>query len=563
MKLTVGRKIFFSFAIIMALLLEVTIFVTFSFDKVEKSADQIIYDAIPISQKTSSLLTDLVNQETGVRGYVATGEKMYLEPYHAGKESIRTTLDEIDLLLHNYPIMAELINKAKPQIFALDEYFQSLIDLVDNGNLELARSVVSDGKILFDSYRETHAEITRDIAKIIEDSHHGIVDSQSSAVVMISSVLVFALAITILLALLLIRSISRPVKKASLAMTRIAEGDLTVEEIKTKNKDEIGVMIHTFNQMVRNLKDLVSAVGDNSDHIAAMSEQLSSSTDQNMLAIEHITSTMEEIATGSNTQADSVEDTKHLVNNLSDKISELTRNAMFMSDSSIKASESANDGHKHIDEAVKQMQEIDLTVNNSAEVVSQLGEQIQEIGSIVGVINSIANQTNLLALNAAIEAARAGEAGRGFSVVAEEVRVLAEQSTTATKNISSIIATIQEGAEKAITEMGKGTTAVNKGSEIVGLAGGAFNQILTSIKQLSDQIKAATHAMEDINRNSENMVSNMNQVSKITQVTASGTQTALSSIEEQAASMEEITAASNTLAGMAEELQSVVGKFNY
>ncbi len=360
---------------------------------------------------------------------------------------------------------------------------------------------------------------------------------------------------------LLTRIISKPMRKASQALKQIAEGDLTVESITTKSSDEIGEMIHSLNMMVTALRTLVRTVGDNSEQIASMSEELSSGTDQNMYAIEHITTTMEEISAGANTQSQKVEDTSNLMSELSGKIQELSSAAMVMSESSVSATDAAKKGQQHIDDVVEQMKFIDTTVNDSANVVEKLGDKIQQIGSIIEVINSIASQTNLLALNAAIEAARAGEAGKGFTVVAEEVRILAEQSNTATKNISNIIIEIQKDATNAIAEMNKGTTAVSQGSEIVNYSGSSFNQILASISELSNQIQATSMAMNEINEHSEKMVININDVSQIAYTTSSGTQTALSSIEEQSASMEEITAASNTLASMAEELQTELAKF--
>lgn len=561
MKITIGKKIVGSFSVVFALLIILVGFSFLQLSRIHQNTRVIIDESIPLSGTADNLLMNLMNQETGVRGFVATGDEAYLEPYYIGKDGIAKDLEIIAPYLDNHPIMAGLIEEAKPKIKAIEEYFASVIDLVSSGNIETARTVMGDGKKLFDDYRATDMKILQDIEKLTNDTWLDIQHSQEAAKKVIFIVMMVACAITICIVILLTRSISKPMKKAVQTLNKIAEGDLTVEAIKTKKSDEIADMIRSLNAMIVSLKGLVSTVGESSEQIASMSEQLSSATDQNMYAIEHITTTVEEIATGANTQSNKVEDTNKIVNLLSEKIHEMTMNAKIMSQSSMNANATAKEGHKHIDQAIDQMKFIDVTVNNSAAVVAKLGEKIQQIGSIIGVINNIAAQTNLLALNAAIEAARAGEAGRGFTVVAEEVRGLAEQSNAATKNISSIITEVQQDAKNAIEEMGKGTNAVSQGSEVVNYAGGAFNQILSVVDDLTKQIQDATIAIEEIDQNSEKMVSNVNEVSEIAQATSSGTQTALSSIEEQAASMEEINAASNTLASMAEELQTELSKF--
>lgn len=561
MKMTVAKKIVFSFCAILALLASIAGISFYELNRIEVESSQIINDAIPVGQAASGLLTELTNEETGIRGYLATGDENFLEPYHAGREGVRNNIKIIESHLEGHPIMAELIKEAKPKIDEIEKYFESQIALIKSGQLEKARLNTGDGKQFFDSYRETHKKILQDVDKLTNDAWNVVKNAQEAARIRIMAVVSIALVAAIILAYLLIRSISVPVKNASEAMVRVAAGDLTVKKIEKKSTDEIGIMIDTFNKMVENLKDLVGKVGENSEQIASMSEELSSNTDQNMRTIEHIATTMDEMAIGANTQTEKVENTNAIMENLSMKIQEVTSNAKVVSQTSVEAADSANEGHKQIEEVMDQMKTINDVVSNSAETVTELGEKIRQIGSIVEVITNIANQTNLLALNAAIEAARAGDAGKGFAVVADEVRKLAEQSGTATDDISRIVNEIQQDATKAVNEMSNGTQAVKQGAEVVNYAGGSFKQILSAIDKVTTQIQEVSTSMQEINKNSESMVGNMSEVFKIAQLTSAGSQTAVASIEEQFASMEEITSASNTLASMAEELQSVVIQF--
>ncbi|BCJ86548.1 hypothetical protein skT53_15330 [Effusibacillus dendaii] len=219
------------------------------------------------------------------------------------------------------------------------------------------------------------------------------------------------------------------------------------------------------------------------------------------------------------------------------------------------------EGNQAIRTAISQMNSIQNTVSGLAKVITGLGERSQEIGQIVEAITSIASQTNLLALNAAIEAARAGEHGRGFAVVADEVRKLAEQSSISAQQISELIATIQEETNKAVESMERGTKEVSEGITAVNLAGESFEQIGHSITDVSSQMQEVSAASKQMSTNSQQVIKSIDTISEITESTAAGAQNVSAASEEQLATMEEITASANALAQMAEELQKIVMKF--
>lgn len=218
-------------------------------------------------------------------------------------------------------------------------------------------------------------------------------------------------------------------------------------------------------------------------------------------------------------------------------------------------------GSNAVDNAIVQMNQIQRTVESSAEAVAELGNRSKEIGVIVDTISGIAAQTNLLALNAAIEAARAGEQGRGFAVVAEEVRKLAEQSQIAAKQISELIRDIQDRTDQAVVVMTAGTAEVQKGNAVVDQAGASFTEIQRQIEEVAAITQKIAQGLTQAVEASKQVLGATQEVDEIGRDIAGQAQNISAATEEQSASMEEIAASSQSLANIAAELQKAVRKF--
>jgi len=267
------------------------------------------------------------------------------------------------------------------------------------------------------------------------------------------------------------------------------------------------------------------------------------------------------VATGASHQVDAVEQAVSVVQEMTMAINHIASNSHNVSEKSGETARAAAAGGEAVLQATNQMQVIKNSVTQSAEVVGKLGERSQQIGEIVDVISGIAGQTNLLALNAAIEAARAGEQGRGFAVVADEVRKLAEQSHEAAQKISIIVRDIQSETNIAVRAMNQGTVEVARGTEVIAATGDRFTFIVTMVQQLNSQIQEISAATEELSASSDEVVRSVDSIRTVASDTAADTQTISAAAEEQSASMEEIASSSQALAHMAGDLQAVVSKF--
>jgi methyl-accepting chemotaxis protein len=262
-------------------------------------------------------------------------------------------------------------------------------------------------------------------------------------------VTVVAMLISLGLGLWTARMIVKPLQVIVARVEEVAGGNLTGQEVDASSKDEVGQLGRAFNIMVANLRRLVKQVSSSAQQVAAASTVLTEGAEQSAQAATQIAVSIIEVATGSEEQSKMVNTTSDITKQMSAGIQRVAENANSIVAVANQSASTAHEGSKTIEAAVEQMASIEKTVAKSAVVVAKLGERSKEIGQIVDTISGIAGQTNLLALNAAIEAARAGEHGRGFSVVAEEVRKLAEQSGESTKQIAALIGEIQGDTEKS------------------------------------------------------------------------------------------------------------------
>ena len=356
-----------------------------------------------------------------------------------------------------------------------------------------------------------------------------------------------------------------PITKLTAVLKTLATGDFrkngSFDSINTDMDNEIGAMGRAVLSMKKNIRSMMGTVVVSAEQVAAASEQLTASADQSANAIHLVADSIVNVAGACTEQFTAVEEATTQTDKLAENM-EHFKNTLDDATSRIHATNTAaKEGETNVGKAVNQMQLIESSVSESARVISELGEESDKIGKIVDAISGIAEQTNLLALNAAIEAARAGEHGRGFAVVADEVRKLAEQSQLSAHEISELIGSIQEKSQNAVKAMQSGVERVQSGTEAVDNARKTFREIADMVMKVNDNSGQMEEIVDKLSDSSGVIAKSVDKINEKSRDVARESETVSASSEEQTATMHEIADASRSLATMAQDMQNALSQF--
>ncbi|MCX7779550.1 MAG: methyl-accepting chemotaxis protein [Negativicutes bacterium] len=519
----------------------------------------LLHDA-PAVGYAKEIVSELWRLNAHVRGYMLTGDAQYLQYVKESKQRV----DDAATAIGKISLSPEARKEFDLIRMIIDDYYKTMdgsITTRDKMGVESSIKLLKAGGGKINGI----GDVTAPFIKVIEEemaentrvSQQKIATLQIVMAVSVAGILLAAVAMLLAMA----RKIGRPLALVVEAANRIASGDFRENAIAYKKQDEIGGLINAFTAMRSNLRALVQEITHVSGQVASASGQLTNNAEQSATAAGQIAATVTDVAAGASTQVNAIEQAVTIVKQMAVAINHIAERAANVSGKSGETAQAAAAGGQAVADATAQMQVINNSVSQSAQVVKRLGESSKQIGEIVDVISGIAGQTNLLALNAAIEAARAGAQGRGFAVVAEEVRKLAEQSQEAAGKIADIIREIQNETDTAVAVMNQGTEEVARGTQVITQTGSRFQAIVSLVQELNQQIQEISAAAEELAASSEAVVSSVDSVKTVAGETAGNTQTISAAAEEQSASMEEIAASSQTLSRLAEDLQNAVAKF--
>jgi methyl-accepting chemotaxis protein len=354
-------------------------------------------------------------------------------------------------------------------------------------------------------------------------------DSANLSMIAVS---VVAVLLTIMLAWLLTRSIVNPMTRAVRAAEEISSGDLT-RPIEVDGKDEATQLLRALATMQRNLRQTIELISGSSTQLASAAEELSAVTEESSRGLQQQNNEIEQAATA--------------VNEMTAAVEEVARNAVSTSEASQQSNQAARQGRDRVIETVKSIEDMATQIHTTSGLVEGLAAQGRDIGKVLDVIRSIAEQTNLLALNAAIEAARAGEAGRGFAVVADEVRALAHRTAQSTTEIEQMVAGIQTRTGDAVQSMSRNTDSTRTTLSLASSAGDALELITEAISQINERNLVIASASEEQAQVSREVDRNLVNIRDLAAQTAAGAN--------------QTSAASHELSRLAVDLKAMVARF--
>ncbi|WLH63391.1 methyl-accepting chemotaxis protein [Pseudomonas sp. FP2300] len=453
-----------------------------------------------------------------VRGYTYSGQADAEQP----------ALDAIDNALK---ILASL----PPQL--PDEHAANLQQA--NESFKTYRAAVGQFR---DAQTASAAAVKRmsDLGVVLREASRNLTQSQtivrdheaSDAKILLASAAALAFLFGVIAALAITRQIVTPLEQTLKVAERVAAGDLT-HNLTSERRDELGQLQRTMQSMTVGLRQLIGGISEGVTQIASAAEQLSAVTEQT--------------SAGVNSQKVETDQVATAMHEMTATVQEVARNAEQASEATAAADQQAREGEKVVGEAIAQIERLSNAVGNSTDAMGHLKRESDKIGSVLDVIKSVAQQTNLLALNAAIEAARAGEAGRGFAVVADEVRSLAQRTQKSTEEIEQLVLGLQTGTEQVATSLDNSRSLTDSSVELTRRAGGSLENItrtVSAIQSMNQQIAAAAEQQSAVAEEINRSVLNVRDVS-----------------EQTAASSEETAASSAELARLGVHLQTLVGRF--
>ncbi|MEQ9724459.1 methyl-accepting chemotaxis protein [Pseudomonas sp. WHRI 8822A] len=533
-KLSIAKKMGAGFGLIILIMMILVAVARNGFDKIEQSVAWNIH-TYQVIDNLSGMLVSLTNIETGMRGFALSGSDEFLDPLTNGKQAFGQHWQALKQLTADNPVQQKRLDELR----AIQERWLSG-DI--EATLSLRREVVAGSqpmaaviqrinerqdKTKMDGMRQLISDMRNDEEKLLGIRKGEMASASSFATLSLIAGGLLATIAAIVVALSLSSSIKRRLLSAMGFARAIAEGDLN-SKIPNENGDEISGLMSSLHAMQVRLRSMIAEIMHGSQQLLSAARDISSTSEQ-------LAGAAQEQSHAASTMAATVEE-------LTVSISHVAANANEAHEVSNQSGQQSADGGEVIQRTLQSMSQIAGTVQSSSQQIAALGLNIEQISSIVSVITSIAEQTNLLALNAAIEAARAGEQGRGFAVVADEVRLLAQRTGKSTQEITEMIKQIQLSAQSAVTNMEVGVQQVNAGVELAHSATIAIVQIKAGSTRIVDIVNQISIALQQQAVASQDVARSVERIAQMAESSNHG----ITGAAESAARVEQLALSLNS-----------------
>ncbi|MFF5993818.1 HAMP domain-containing methyl-accepting chemotaxis protein [Lysinibacillus sp. KU-BSD001] len=554
-------KLYGGFFMMTAIIIIISIYSMGQINNIRSQYDQVINDNVPQLEMIGDINFRIASQGAYIRAYFL-GTESAMSNLENTQNVLATSLDELAKLA-NTPEAQQKVSEAKTLKAQFDELANEAIMLFQQGQEEQAQAmIVDDIRLINEGMVAVMVELETIVTESFASQQDASKQSALNALYILIGISIVGTIIGLVITTVIARLIATPISKIAEAVKVIAQGNLTEKDLSVSTKDELAMLASSFNTMKNTLRTLIQDVGLNTEQLFTDARKLTAST-------AHINDVSIEVAKNIHTSNDNAKISAKAAGESAlamdetaagvQRIAEATQQIHGMATDTL---ELADTGSKSIDVAKKQMGIIYDSTKITTELIKKLAEQSEEIQNISRVITQITDQTNLLALNAAIEAARAGEQGKGFAVVADEVRKLAEESNRSATQIVALTHEIQQDTRNVERSVLEGMRTVEDGVSIIHDAGDSFTAIVQAVEKMSGQMEDVSAVTEQLSATAEEVAASIQEIAGQADHSSNITQHVAANVEQQVTCIGEINDVSNDLSKRAEDLQSLIRRFS-